>query len=652
MAITKISTPELFDFSATNTALQLPTGPTTGTGGRPATPSTGEWRFNTTLKYVEFWDSTAWRQIDTESASTFTAAGNFNTNTYFGNGATQAIDAKFNEAANFNGSSSKIELPNLGISGAGTRTISAWINVNSLSATQTIFQFGASAAKERFGFAIDTAGKLYVEYYGRDAITSSAQITTGSWFNVAVTYNGGAIETATNTQIYVNGSAVAMSTTGTSTGAANTADSNYGIGYRRPSTSQYFNGKIDQIRIFNDELTSLEVTDLWQNETTTTAAILDFPAGAGCIAAYQLDGNANDVSSTIYNGTTTDIGYTGFKFAPDLTWIKCMSTGFSSALYDTVRGATYRLVSNTTDPSNSPTTNGLTVFNTNGFTLGGSNTSSNRVGDEYVAWCWKAGAAPTATNIAAAGAVPTLGSVMIDGVASTAALAGTIAATKISANTDAGFSIVKTGTSNSVETVGHGLGLVPKLIISKPFSATTDWNVWTTGFTNKQGIVLNNSNTKYTNGGFKTVDSVSTTTIGLGRQFLSRDSYGGASGEIIHYIFADVSGYQKIGSYIGSGLSGNFESTEITSGDGGFEPRFLMFKAAIRPSGGGSWYIFDNKRTTSNPQGQYLQANEPAQESDGTSVFNVNFNSNGFTINGTNNEINQNGSTYIYLAIA
>ena len=42
MAITKTGTPELFDFSSLNTALQLPTGPTSGTGGRPSNPSTGE----------------------------------------------------------------------------------------------------------------------------------------------------------------------------------------------------------------------------------------------------------------------------------------------------------------------------------------------------------------------------------------------------------------------------------------------------------------------------------------------------------------------------------------------------------------------------------------------------------------------------------
>jgi len=64
MAITKIGTPELFDFSSLNTALQLPTG---NTASRPSGPSTGEWRFNTDLKYVEYYDGGSWRQIDTDA---------------------------------------------------------------------------------------------------------------------------------------------------------------------------------------------------------------------------------------------------------------------------------------------------------------------------------------------------------------------------------------------------------------------------------------------------------------------------------------------------------------------------------------------------------------------------------------------------------
>lgn len=98
MAITKIVTPKLFDFSATNTALQLPTG---DTASRPSSPSTGEWRYNTTLKYVEYWDGGDWRQIDTEALPNPDEfpSENFNVNTYWGTGAGQTINAKFNEAA-------------------------------------------------------------------------------------------------------------------------------------------------------------------------------------------------------------------------------------------------------------------------------------------------------------------------------------------------------------------------------------------------------------------------------------------------------------------------------------------------------------------------------------------------------------------------
>ena len=50
MALTKLTNPDLFDFSDVNTALQLPTG---DTASRPGSPSTGEWRYNTDEKYVE-----------------------------------------------------------------------------------------------------------------------------------------------------------------------------------------------------------------------------------------------------------------------------------------------------------------------------------------------------------------------------------------------------------------------------------------------------------------------------------------------------------------------------------------------------------------------------------------------------------------------
>ncbi len=137
MATTKITTPELFDFSATNTALQLPTG---DTASRPSAPSTGEWRYNNELKYVEFWDSTAWRQIDTEALplpADFNEQ-NFNVNTYFGTSATQTIDAKFNEAANFGSSTSNVILSDNSIfDGTGPWSMSYWANIKKYGGTSS-----------------------------------------------------------------------------------------------------------------------------------------------------------------------------------------------------------------------------------------------------------------------------------------------------------------------------------------------------------------------------------------------------------------------------------------------------------------------------------------------------------------------------------
>ena len=257
------------------------------------------------------------------AAAAFDPLQNFETVTYTGNGSTQNITGYIRKGAAFNGSSSKIDLSNLGLGGAATRTISAWINVNSLSGNRTIFQYGNSAANNRFGFAIEaTTGKLYVEYYGRDAITSSSQITVGSWFHVVATYNGGAIETATNTQIYVNGSAVSMSTTGTETGVANTTDSNYGIGYRRASSTQYFNGKIDQVRIFDKALSSSEVTTLYgETYASSTKSTTDIFSDGSAVALYELDGDANDTggvsgkfgSAAIFNGSNSNIQINGLS---------------------------------------------------------------------------------------------------------------------------------------------------------------------------------------------------------------------------------------------------------------------------------------------------------------------------------------------------
>ena len=87
MATTKITSPDLFNLESLNTALKLPSGTT---AQRPTSPSTGEWRYNTTTNLVEFWDGGEWRDLQSENIPPVNSE-HFNTVLYTGNGSTQSI---------------------------------------------------------------------------------------------------------------------------------------------------------------------------------------------------------------------------------------------------------------------------------------------------------------------------------------------------------------------------------------------------------------------------------------------------------------------------------------------------------------------------------------------------------------------------------
>ena len=91
MATTKITNPELFNLESLNTALKLPSGTT---AERPTSPSTGEWRYNTTTNLVEFWDGGAWRDLQSENIPP-TPSENFNTVIWTGTGSAQTIEVGF-----------------------------------------------------------------------------------------------------------------------------------------------------------------------------------------------------------------------------------------------------------------------------------------------------------------------------------------------------------------------------------------------------------------------------------------------------------------------------------------------------------------------------------------------------------------------------
>ena len=315
-----------------------------------------------------------------------------------------------------------------------------------------------------------------------------------------------------------------------------------------------------------------------------------------------------------YTGTGSTLSITGVGFQPDFVWIKCRSAASSNNNYDSVRGTTKALFSNTTD-AETTLSGGLTSFDSDGFTLG-SEGISNTSGRTYVAWCWKAGGAAV-TNTA-----------------------GSISA-QVSANTTSGFSVVTYTGTGSNATVGHGLGVAPSMIIIKPRNSVTNWVVGqaSAGW----DAVLNLNTTSATASGTGAFGAVSPTSsvftvAANGGSYNTNQS----TTTYVAYCFAEIAGFSKFGSYTGNG------STDGTFVYLGFRPRFLMFK---RTDSIANWTIRDTARNPYNSANLGLFPNLSIAE-DSTSGRDVDILSNGFKIRGTDSDLNTSSGTYIYMAFA
>jgi hypothetical protein len=337
-------------------------------------------------------------------------------------------------------------------------------------------------------------------------------------------------------------------------------------------------------------------------------ALCDTNLGAPLVAKPN---ELMDVKLYTGNGSTQTIS--GLGFSPDLVWLKARSFAPSHHLFDTIRGATKFLGSDTTNAEQTGADR-LTAFDSTGFTLG-SNAEVNQSSSTYVGWAWDAGTS-TVSN--------TSGSIT----------------SQVRANVSAGFSVVSwtngSNTNPTVNTLGHGLGVVPSLVIVKSrTSGASDWLVKSEVFSDpvRDELYLNTTAAKATAG----VDLYYRTSSVLG---FRETSIGGNGDNMIAYCWAPLVGYSSFGSYVGNGSSdGVFVFCN-------FRPRYLMIK---RSSGIGDWVIYDSVRLTYNANNVELYAN-----SSGAEVVDdpIDILSNGFKIRTTGSGVNSSGNTYVFAAFA
>ena len=332
---------------------------------------------------------------------------------------------------------------------------------------------------------------------------------------------------------------------------------------------------------------------------------------------------------------------------PDWVWIKGRSNTTVHSLHDTLRGT--QLLQASQGDAQQDNANYLLSFDSQGFTVGNSS-NVNQSTHSYVGWVWRAGGTPTADNSAAANAEPTAGSAKIDGSNQSGAFSGSpsIAIKKLSASTDAGFSIVRWTGTGSAGTIPHGLGAVPDFYVVKNLDDdSTNWQAYHVGIASDAEtdyIYLNSTAAADDSDDFN--DTAPTANV---FSVKTHNQVNASGDDYIAYVFTSIDGYSKHGHFFGNGAT---DGTYVYTG---FRPAWVMIK---RSSGSGGWHMFDNKRSFS---GDYFNANNEIDiriEAQDTGAENtsgpphIDFVSNGFKLRTTFDNMNAAGSRYIYLAFA
>ena len=283
-------------------------------------------------------------------------------------------------------------------------------------------------------------------------------------------------------------------------------------------------------------------------------------------------------------------------------------------LYDSLRGTNDHLMPDW-DYAESSNVNGLQEYTADGFKPG-SLTRTNATGRNYVAWSWKAGTPYTPT------------------------VTGGFSSPSASINTDAGFGIYKVTGSNSQSSFTTGLNEQADFIMCKNLDNAYDWGVYHRSHAGNAPSAklmhLNNAAVPSDKGTNIWIQTGTTIEVA---------SYAetGSTGDYIYYVWHNVPGMQKFGSYVGNG-NANGPFVEC-----GFKPALIITKQS---NGGNNWFMIDTTREPTNPAGRkWLKVDSPDSEiTNNDKDFDIL--SNGFKPRIVTGYHNDSGVPYVYMAWA
>ena len=354
----------------------------------------------------------------------------------------------------------------------------------------------------------------------------------------------------------------------------------------------------------------------------------DPPSGFKALSSKNLPIPTNPIinpdqhfKAVTYTGNAGTNQINGLKFKPDMIWFKSRSSTSTNGIADSVRGRSKLLFPDSDQAEEtSSSTRDLRSFDDDGFTLGNPQvlSSTNGNGLSIVAWCWKGGGASVSNS---------------DGSVTTT----------ISANPEAGFSIVDYNGGGNGSTMGHGLGAVPHWIIIKKRDSDSPggargWAVFHRSLPTDKPLRLNSTTQQLSEANFFREDLMSTSVFGVNGDY----DTGYSGDDYMAYVWTEIPGFSRFGSYVGNG---NADGVFVHCG---FRPAFVLCK--MYDGINENWTISDSTRSTYNPVDLFLRPDESTIDTSGAAK--MDFCAQGFKLRNNDDKTNRDGGKYIFAAFA
>ncbi len=278
----------------------------------------------------------------------------------------------------------------------GDITIEFWIKFEQLPSTagsnfRLINKLNGAASKVSYGSFIDTSDKVNFQvsddgttdgtHYIVFTSDAAAFTQAGVWYHVAITFD----ISAEDCKIYVDTVEVANSiTTGTTIGASiHDNNSDFSLGARRDTGTEFFDGLIDEARLWSDVRTSVEISDNYVSELVGDEANLE---GYWKLNNNYLDAtsNVNHLASSGVPSFNTDVPFsisgttTSTSSSTTTTSTSTSTTSTSTSTTSTSTSTTSTSTSTTSTSSSTSTTITITSTSTTSTSTTSTSTTVQR----------------------------------------------------------------------------------------------------------------------------------------------------------------------------------------------------------------------------------------------------------------------------------